>query len=115
MHFAGCTQNLGDGYMKQIARNLTDPFDGFLNDSKYVLMDRDTNYSFASRTILDDAGVKPVGLPAKSPNLNSCLKRFHLNIKSESLSRMTFFGEPSLRRDVHSYLFTLTKKETFKD
>ncbi len=33
-HLAACTPTLGDGYMKQIARNLTDPFDGFLKDSK---------------------------------------------------------------------------------
>ena len=104
VHFAGCTPTLGDAYMKQIARNLTDPFDGFLNDSKYVLMDRDSNFSSAFRTILDDAGVAPVRLPAKSPNLNSHLERFHLNIKSECLSRMIFFGEPSLRRAVNSYL-----------
>ena len=104
VHFAGCTPSLGDAYMKQIARNLTDPFDGFLNDSKYVLMDRDTNFSSAFRTMLDDAGVAPVRLPAKSPNLNSHLERFHLSIKSECLSRMIFFGEPSLRRAVNPYL-----------
>ena len=104
VYFAGCTSTLGDAYMKQIARNLTDPFDGFLNDSKYVLMDRDANFSSAFRTMLDDAGVAPVRLPAKSPNLNSHLERFHLSIKSECLSRMIFFGEPSLRRAVNSYL-----------
>ena len=104
VHFAGCTPRLGDAYVKQIARNLTDPFDGFLNDSKYVLMDRDANFSSAFRTMLVDAGVEPVRLPAKSPNLNSHLERFHLSIKSECLSRMIFFGEPSLRRAVNSYL-----------
>ena len=104
VHFAACTPTLGDAYMKQIARNLTDPFDGFLKDSKYVLMDRDANFSSAFRTILDDAGVEPVRLPAKSPNLNSYLERFHLSIKSECLSRMIFFGEHSLRRTVKTYL-----------
>ena len=71
VHFAGCTPTLGDAYMKQIVRNLTDPFDGFLNDSKYVLMDRDAHFSSAFRTMLDDAGVTPVRLPAQSPNLCS--------------------------------------------
>lgn len=104
VHLAACTPTLGDTYMKQIARNLTDPFDGFLKDSKYVLMDRDANFSSAFRTILDDAGVEPVRLPAKSPNLNSYLERFHLSIKSECLSRMIFFGEHSLRRAVNTYL-----------
>ena len=104
VHFAACTPTLGDDLMKQIARNLTDPFDGFLKDSKYVLMDRDTNFSSAFRTILEEADVEPVRLPAKSPNLNSHLERFHLSIKSECLSRMIFFGEKSLRRAVSTYL-----------
>jgi len=32
VHMAACTQTLGDDFMKQVARNLTDPFDGFLKD-----------------------------------------------------------------------------------
>ena len=30
VHLAACTTTLGDAFMKQIAKNLTDPFDGFL-------------------------------------------------------------------------------------
>ena len=47
VHLAACTRELGDDFMKQIARNLTDPFDGFRNDKKYVLVDRDSNFSSA--------------------------------------------------------------------
>ncbi len=104
VHFAACTPTLGDDYMKQIARNLTDPFDGFLHGKKYVLMDRDANFSSAFRTMLRNADVDPVRLPAKSPNLNSHLERFHLSIKSECLTRMIFFGEHSLRHAVNTYL-----------
>ena len=71
VHFAACSPTLGDAFMKQIARNLTDPFDGFLKDKRYVLMDRDSNFSDAFRTILQDADVEPVRLPPRSPNLNS--------------------------------------------
>ena len=104
VHLAACTRALGDDFMKQIARNLTDPFDGFLKDKRYVLMDRDSNFSCAFRTVLKDARVEPVRLPAKSPNLNSPIERFHLSIKSECLSRMIFFGEKSLRRVVSASL-----------
>ena len=90
--------------MKQIAKNLTDPFDGFLQDKRYILMDRDGSFSTAFRTVLDEADVVPVRLPPKSSNLNAHLERFHLSIKSECLSRMLFFGENSLRRAVSAYL-----------
>ena len=104
VHFAACTSTLGDDLMKQVARNLTDPFDGFLLDKKYILMDRDDNFSSAFRTVLEVAGVEPVRLPPKSPNLNAHLERFHLSIKSECLSRMIFFGEHSLRKAVQEFL-----------
>ncbi len=94
----------GDNFMKQIARNLTDPFDGFLNGKKSVLMDRDANFSYAFRTILKEAGAEPVRLPPKSPNLNGHLERYFRSLKSEALDHMIFFGEHSLRRAVGSYV-----------
>ena len=90
--------------MKQIARNLTDPFDGFLRDKGHLLIDRDSNFSSAFRTTLKNAGVESVRLPARSPDLNAQIERFHLSIKSEYLERMIFFGEKSLRRAVAAYL-----------
>ncbi len=90
--------------MKQVARNLTDSIDGFLKDKRYVLMDRDANFSSAFRTILKEADVEPVRLPARSPNLNSHLERFHLSLKAECLDKMIFFGERSLRNAVGQFL-----------
>jgi hypothetical protein len=104
VHMAACTPTLGDDFMKQVARNLTDSFDGFLKDKKYALIDRDSNFSAAFRKVLKDSGVEPVRLPARSPDLNSHIERFHLSIKSEALNRMVFFGETMLRRAVSSYL-----------
>ena len=104
VHLAACTSSLGDNFMKAIALNLTDAFGGFLTGKKYVIMDRDANFSSGFRSILDDAGVKPVRLPPRSPDLNSYLERFHLSIKSECLDRMIFWGEQSLRRAVTEYL-----------
>jgi len=68
----------------------------FLKDKKYVIMDRDANFSCAFRAVLEEVGVEPVRLPARSPYLNSNLERFHLSIKKECLSKMIFFGENSL-------------------
>ena len=104
VHLAACTPSLGDDFMAQIARNLTDPFDGFLKDKRYVLIDRDSNFSQAFRTVLEQADVEPVRLPARSPNLNAHIERFHLSIKSECLSRLIFFGESMLRNAVREYL-----------
>ena len=90
--------------MEQVARNLTDGFDGFLQGPRYLLMDRDTKYCEAFRGILEQAGVNCVRLPARSPNLNAHIERFMRSIKKECLGRMIFFGEASLRRTVSDFL-----------
>ena len=41
VHFAGCTPNPDDLWMRQVTRNLTDVEDGFLLGKRYLLMDRD--------------------------------------------------------------------------
>ena len=104
VHLAACTASLGDAFMRQIARHLADPFDGFLTGKRYVLMDRDANFSSAFRSALEEADVKLVRLPPRSPNLNPHMERFHLSVKSECLSRMIFFGEKMLRHAVGQYI-----------
>ena len=104
VHFAGCTPNPDDPWMKQIARNLTDCEEGFLTGKRYVIMDRDSKYSDGFRSILDQGGVKPVRLPPRSPNLNPHIERFMLSIKAECLSRLILFGEKMLRRSVSGFL-----------
>ena len=90
--------------MKQIARNLTDVEDGFLNGKRYLLMDRDTKFCQGFREILKDEDVKPLRLPPRSPNLNAHIERFMRSIKSEALNRMIFFGEKSLRHATNSFI-----------
>ena len=90
--------------MKQIARNLTDPFDGFLLGKQYLIMDRDKKFTDAFRKFLEDEGVESVRLPPRSPNLNPHLERFMRSVKEEALERMIFFGEKMLRAAVGQFL-----------
>jgi MYXO-CTERM domain-containing protein len=54
--------------------------------------------------MLTGAGVKPLLLPARSPNLNAYSERFVLSIKSECLDRIVPLGEAHLRRAIREYL-----------
>ncbi len=60
-------------------------------------MDRDTKYCEAFRDTLQGAGVKPLRLPARSPNLKAFAERFVRTIKDACLDRMIFFSEKMLR------------------
>ena len=77
--------------MTQIARNLTDLNDGFLRGKRYLILDRDTKYSDAFRSVLVREGIHVIRLPPRSPNLNAFAERFVRSIKEECLSRMTSF------------------------
>ncbi len=104
VHFAGCTPNPTEPWMKQIARNLTDTEEGFLNGNCYLLMDRDGKFCPKFREMLKQEGVNCVRLPPRSPNLTPHIERFMRSLKEECLLKMIFFGEKMLRAAVEQFL-----------
>jgi len=51
--------------MEEMARNLTDGFDGFLSQTHHLIHDRDPLYTKAFGEILRGSGVEPIRLPAR--------------------------------------------------
>jgi hypothetical protein len=70
VEIAGVIEQANGKWMKQIAKNLTDPIDGFLKDKKYLIHDRDTLFTKKFRQILKSAGLKPLRTPPLSPKLS---------------------------------------------
>jgi transposase InsO family protein len=103
VHLAGVTSHPNEVWMIQMARNLTMDEWGILKPGQYLIHDRDTKYCAAFKQMLDDAGVKRLPLPAKSPNLNAMAERFVRSVKSEALSKMILFGENALRHVLYEY------------
>jgi transposase InsO family protein len=101
---AGMTTQPHANWIKQIARHVTDPIDGFLLGTRYLIMDRDTIFTKEFRSFLKQEGVKAVRLPPRSPNLNTHAERFVRTIKESCLDRMIFFGEDSLRRAISEFV-----------
>ena len=104
VHIAGIVPEPDARWMQQIARNLTDGFDGVLNSCKYLIHDRSTLYTEQFRALLLSAGVQCLRLPPRSPNLNAFAERFVRSIKEECLNRLILVGERSLRRAVSDYV-----------
>jgi putative transposase len=101
---AGITQHPDGAYMARMARNLTDCFDGYLKNHRFLICDRDTKFSAKFKRILSDAGVEVILTPRQAPNCNAYAERFVLSPKSECLNRMIFFGEESYRRALREYV-----------
>jgi transposase InsO family protein len=104
VQIAGVTPHPTDAFMQQCARQLTDPFDGFLLGKRSLLHDRDTKFTRAFDTLLQERGVEPLRLPPRSPNLNAYCERFVRSIKEEVLQQLLLLGEGSLHVVLSQYL-----------
>ena len=103
-HLAGVVHEPGERWMMQVARNLTDDIDGFLNSRRFLILDRDPLFTRAFRRLLSDAGVEVVRLPARSPNLNAYAERFVRSVRQECLDHIVPLGEAHLRKVLREYL-----------
>jgi hypothetical protein len=101
---AGITRNPDQEWMQQMARNATGESWGFLDQRRYVLHDRDTKFCLLFRETLKAGGIKPLQLPARSPNLNAYAERWVRSAKEECLSKLILFSEASLRRALIEFI-----------
>ena len=77
---------------------------GVLTPGQYLIHDGEKKFCAAFTQIIDDAGVKRLPLPPRSPNLNAFAERFVRSVKSEALSRLILFGEKSLYHVLKEYV-----------
>ena len=104
VHIAGTTVALGEAFMEQMARNLTDVIDGFLLTHRRLVIDRDSNFGGSFCAKLARAGGETVRIPPSAPNCNAYVERLVRSIKEECLRKMIFFGEDLLRRAIREYV-----------
>ena len=100
---AGITRHPDQDWMEQIARSATQETWGYLNGCRYVVHDRDTKFCASFRSGLAGGGVKPIALPARSPNLNAFAERWVRSVKRECLSKLILFGEGALSRTLAEF------------
>jgi len=104
VEIAGIAVDPGELWIKQVARNLTDPVNGFLRGAKYLIHDRDPLFTDRFVAILAAGGVKSVKTPAQSPNCNPHAERFVKTIKYECLKHFVIFGERHLRHLIKEFV-----------
>ncbi len=90
--------------MLQIARQITDEFDGALTDVRFLIIDRDTKFTQHFKACLKREDVTPVVCPPRAPNCNRYAERFVRSIKEECLARVVPISVGSLRRAINQYV-----------
>ncbi len=103
VYIAGTTTNPTSAWMEQIARNLTDCYEGFLTAKRFLIVDRDAKFSPGFQSILGSSGVEILLTSYQAPNMNAHAGRFVRSIKSECLDQMIFLGRDSLIRAIGEY------------
>jgi len=104
VNLAGFTPYPDQDWMEQQARNMTMEQWGYLRGCRYLLHDRDAKFCESFRELIESGSVKPIRLPARSPNLNSYAERWVRSVKEECLAKLILVGESSLRRALQQYL-----------
>jgi putative transposase len=100
---AGITTSPDPRWREPMARNLSLADVGYLNGCRYLMHDRDAKFGAAFAGILEAVGIKAIKLPPRSPHLNANLERWHRSVKEECLSKLSLFGEASLRQVLSQY------------
>jgi transposase InsO family protein len=104
VEIAGISSSPNGAWMNQIARNLIDCEAGFLLGARYLIHDRDPLFTEAFGATPKSAGVNPVRLPTRSPNLNADAERFVTSAKSECVAQVIPLGERRLRQVVGEHV-----------
>ena len=87
---------------------------GGLASGQYLIHDRDAKFCAAFTQILDNAGVKRVPLPPRSPHLHAFAERFVRSVKEEALSRFMLFGENALYHVLKEYWRIIMQNVCFR-
>ncbi len=98
----GCQVN-GE-VMCNLARELTNDFDGLLRGMKYLIVDNDPLYTPAFINIIEKSSVKVVPTMRGCPEQNGYAESFVKCIKRECLDHFIFLGENSLKRAISQYM-----------
>ncbi|RNC81395.1 MAG: hypothetical protein ED559_06270 [Phycisphaera sp.] len=104
VEIAGISGTPHGAWVERVMRRLLDDFDGFLLPHRHLIRDRDPLFTKAVDELLRSAGVEPIKLPPRSPNLNAYAERFVRSIKSECLDRIIPIGERHLRCTIDEYV-----------
>jgi transposase InsO family protein len=100
----GTTVSPNEQWMKQVARGLTDAFDGLCLGKTHLIIDRDTKYTESFKALLKGSGIETVLCPIRAPKCNAYAERFVRSIKHECLNRIIPLGERHLELAINEYL-----------
>jgi hypothetical protein len=104
VEIAGIRVDPNGEWMKQVARNLVDPVDGFLRRATHLIHDRDPLFCEDFTDVVESVGIESVKIPAGSPSCSPHAERFVRTVRDECLDHLVLFGERHLRLVIKEFV-----------
>ena len=73
-------------WMQQMARNMTDCFNGFLLGTRHLIHDRDRLFTKQFDEMIESINIEVIKIPTFAPDMNAYTERFVQIIKHECLN-----------------------------
>jgi len=98
VHLAGCTRHPTAQWVTQQARNLAWKLHEGDLQARFLLRDRDTQFTASFDDVFRSEGVRVIKLPYRAPRANSFAERWVGTARREALDHLLIFGRRHLER-----------------
>jgi putative transposase len=98
VHRAGRTANPNGTWVIQQARNLLMDLDEGAGRLRFLIRDRDTEFTAGFDEVFTPMGIKIIKTPPQAPRANAIAERWVGTARRECTDRMLIFGERRRRR-----------------
>jgi hypothetical protein len=104
VHLAGITAHPNRAWVVQAARNLLMDLDDCAHRLRFLIRDRDAEFTAAFDAVFAAAGIQTVKIPPRAPTANAYAERWVRTVRTECLDRTLICNGRHLRHVLTRYL-----------
>jgi putative transposase len=104
IEYVACSSNPDSAWMLQQARNLLMALDDRGRRVRFLIHDRDANFSRAFDHVFQNLGVDAIRTPVRAPNANAYIERWVGTLRRECLDRLLIVNRRQLEHVLRVYV-----------